>query len=846
LLTVLRWLGWLLTILVLAVCGIAWWLVYRPLPQIDGTVKVAGLQKEVTVERDGWGVPHIRASSVPDMLEAEGYVMAQDRLWQMDLLRRAAKGQLSEILGPATLRIDKNFRTMGFARAAERDAAQLDAETRENMEAYARGVNRFIEQHGKNLPLEFSLLKYRPRPWVPSDTLAISGYMYLTLTNTWEEELTRAKVTERVGADRAKDLFAENAAMDHFVIGDPEIPNDGSKGAHARADNNSDDEDDDDDDMKPDTVLKAQAGAILHPSEEPPYVDLTSALLALGHSGSQRSRSASRAHSTDSLLPAVGEFLQASSSEIRHGLGSNNWVVSGAHTASGKPLLANDTHLELSVPPIWYELHLTAPGWNVKGVTLPGAPLVVIGHNDKVAWGVTNNGADVQDLYIETFNPAAPDEYRVKGVWTKAQFVEEIIRVRGQPDEHFSVVLTRHGPVVRRDGDKAYALRWTATEPGGLVSNYNLLGKAKNWEEFRNVMKKIWGPAQNVVYADVQGNIGYIMGARVPIRKKGHGEVPVPGDTDDYEWTGYVPFEQLPQAFNPESGLIVTANARVVGPDYKPYLTDRWEEPYRTARIYDLLHDKHDLRPQDMLKVQTDTYSYPDSFVGGQLVAAAKIAKPKDLRAQKLIEGLKDWNGIADANSPEVPFVEGARHAALRLVLQPYLGNETGLYQWRTVAFLQRILTDRPAKWLPSQFKSYDELLAAAADDSVAKMAAETRSEKIEDWPWKRFDALNMLHPLGREGLLKRLLSITGKAQSGTRYSVRAASRDHGPAMRFVADLGDWDDSILLIPAGESGQPGSSHYSDQFSYWLDGKEILAPFSDAAELAARRHLLTLQP
>ncbi|HME11311.1 MAG TPA: penicillin acylase family protein, partial [Candidatus Acidoferrum sp.] len=504
-LTVLRWLGWLLTILVLAVCGIAWWLVYRPLPQIDGTVKVAGLQKEVTVERDGWGVPHIRASSVPDMLEAEGYVMAQDRLWQMDLLRRAAKGQLSEILGPATLRIDKNFRTMGFARAAERDAAQLDAETRENMEAYARGVNRFIEQHGKNLPLEFSLLKYRPRPWVPSDTLAISGYMYLTLTNTWEEELTRAKVTERVGADRAKDLFAENAAMDHFVIGDPEIPNDGSKGAHARADNNSDDEDDDDDDMKPDTVLKAQAGAILHPSEEPPYVDLTSALLALGHSGSQRSRSASRAHSTDSLLPAVGEFLQASSSEIRHGLGSNNWVVSGAHTASGKPLLANDTHLELSVPPIWYELHLTAPGWNVKGVTLPGAPLVVIGHNDKVAWGVTNNGADVQDLYIETFNPAAPDEYRVKGAWTKAQIVQEIIKVRGQPDEHFSVVLTRHGPVVRRDGEKGYALRWTATEPGGLVSNYNLLGKAKNWEEFRNVMKKIWGPAQNVVYADVQG-----------------------------------------------------------------------------------------------------------------------------------------------------------------------------------------------------------------------------------------------------------------------------------------------------------------------------------------------------
>jgi penicillin amidase len=838
--TIFRWLAWLLTLMLLIACGGLWWLVYRPLPQIDGTVKVAGLQKEVTVERDGWGVPHIRASSVPDMVEAEGYVMAQDRLWQMDLLRRAAKGQLSEILGPSTLKIDENFRTLGFDRAAERDAAQLDGETRELMEAYARGVNRFIEQHLKSLPLEFSLLKYRPRPWLPSDTLAISGYMYLTLTDTWEEELARAKVTERVGADRAKDLFAEDAAMDHFVLGDPGVPNDGSKGAHAKK-GNEDDDDDDDDDMKPDTVLKAEAATIGRSSAPSAFVDLTSAFAEL-----PPSRSQSPAKSADELLPAVRDFFRESGSEIRHGLGSNNWVVSGAHTASGKPLLANDTHLELSIPPIWYELHLTAPGWNVKGLTLPGAPMVVIGHNDKIAWGFTNNGADVQDLYIESFNPAAHDEYRVKGAWSKAQLIDEVIKVKGRPDEHLKVLLTRHGPVVAREGEKAYALRWTATEPGGLANSYNFLGKATNWEEFRTVMRKVWGPGQNAVYADVQGNIGYIMAARVPIRKKGHGEVPVPGDTDDYEWTGYVPFEQLPQAFNPESGLIVTANARVVGPNYKTYLTDRWEEPYRTARIYDLLHDKRGLRPEDMLKVETDTYSYPDFFVGGQLLLASRSTKPRDLRAQKLVQDLKDWNGIADANSPEVPFLEGARRAALRLILQPYLGNDTGLYEWRSTAFLQRILTDRPAKWLPAQYKSYDELLVAAADDSVAKMAAETHSERIEDWPWKRFDALDMLHPIGRDGLLKRLLSITAKAQSGTQFSVRAATKHHGPAMRFVADLADWDNSILLIPAGESGQPGSSHYSDQFSYWFEGKEILAPFSDAAELASRRHLLILQP
>jgi penicillin amidase len=831
-----RWLMWLVSIVVLIACGVVWWVVYRPLPQMDGTVKVAGLQKQVTVERDGWGVPHIRASSVQDMVEAEGYVMAQDRLWQMDLLRRAAKGQLSEILGPATLKIDKNFRTLGFDRAAERDAAQLDGETREIMEAYAHGVNRFIEHNINRLPLEFSLLRYKPRPWQPSDTLAISGYMYLTLTDTWEEELARAKVTERVGAERAKELFAEGAAMDHFVIGDPDVPNDGSKGAHAKK-GGDDDDNDDDDDMKPDTVLKAQTSTIDGNAEDR-FVDLTSALAV--------SSPSDMGAPVQELLPGVREFFRQTAAEIRHGLGSNNWVVSGAHTASGKPLLANDTHLELSVPPIWYELHLTAPGWNVKGFTLPGAPMVVIGHNDKIAWGFTNNGADVQDLYIETFNPAVHDEYLVKGAWTKAHTIDEVIKVKGQLDAHFSVVVTRHGPVVQHDGEKAYALRWTATEPGGLANSYNFLGKTKNWEEFRNTMKKVWGPGQNAVYADVQGNIGYIMAARVPIRKKGRGEVPVPGDSDDYEWTGYVPFEQLPQAFNPESGLIVTANARVVGPGYKPYLTDRWEEPYRTARIYDLLHDKHDLRPEDMLKVQTDTYSYPHVFLSTQLLVAVQTAKPKDARAQQLIDGLKDWNGIADANSPEVPFLEGVRRATLRLILQPYLGDETTLFEWRSTSFLQRTLTNRPANWLPAEYKNYDQLLAAAADLSVAKLAEVTKSERVKDWPWKRFDSLDMLHPIGREGLLKKLLSITGKPQSGTGYSVRAANPHEGPAMRFVADLADWDDSILLLPAGESGQLGSSHYTDQFSYWYEGKEILAPFSDAAELATRRHFLTLQP
>jgi penicillin amidase len=404
--TILRLFYWVSAIFVVAGASLIWWFVFRPLPQIDGAASLPGLQKEVTVDRDTWGVPHIRAASLSDLAEAQGYVMAQDRLWQMDLLRRIARGQLSEIVGPAALPLDREYRTFGFARAAERDVSLLDTESRGVLEAYARGVNRFIEQHQNPLPLEFSLLKYKPQSWQPSDSLVIAGYMYETLTDTWEKELNRAKVIERVGPDRAKDLFSEDALMDHFVVGDPNVADDGSERSRA----NTDDEDNDDE-VRSDIVLKASNGNAPATQTTEPSTGLASP-----------------------LWPSLHDWIEESRREIRHGLGSNNWVVSGAHTATGKPLLANDTHLELSVPPIWYEIHLTAPGWNVKGIALPGTPLVIIGHNDRIAWGFTNNGADVQDLYIETFNPSSPDEYRVHGAWSKAQVFDEVLHVKGRTD----------------------------------------------------------------------------------------------------------------------------------------------------------------------------------------------------------------------------------------------------------------------------------------------------------------------------------------------------------------------------------------------------------------------------
>ena len=377
--TVLRLLLWIAAVILIIFATGIWWFVYRPLPKLDGTVHLPGLQGEVTVERDNWGVPHIRANSLEDLAEAQGYVMAQDRLWQMDVLRRVARGQLSEVLGPTTLEIDEDFRTLNFSRAIERDLGMMSPEVLRVMEAYARGVNHFIEDHGSTLPMEFTLLHYKPSPWQPSDTLMINCYMYRTLTDTRKRELNRAVVTAKVGPELARDLFSPEAAMDHFVVGDPNV----GKDARGDAQSNSDDEDDEDE-MDAEDVLKAERQMQSAPGvqDEP---DLESA-----------------------LAENVSEWLERSQRDIRQSLGSNNWVVSGEHTATGRPLLANDTHLELTLPSIWYEVHLTAPGWNVTGFALPGAPMVVIGHNDRVAWGFTNNGADVLDLYIETFNPANP------------------------------------------------------------------------------------------------------------------------------------------------------------------------------------------------------------------------------------------------------------------------------------------------------------------------------------------------------------------------------------------------------------------------------------------------------
>ncbi len=801
----------------LGAVGGGWWFVHRSLPQVDGSVQLAGLKGEVIIRRDALGVPHITAQSQEDLFIAQGYVMAQDRLWQMDTLRRAASGRVSEIVGPAALPSDRNFRTLGLKEAADRDVTLLDSEERKLLDAYARGVNIYMEAHRDRLPIEFMMLRYQPEPWRPADSLLVVGYMYQTLTSTWRSDLARLDASQRIGKERAAFLVEDDSPYQHPIVGVTASPADkASKPPTSRTQTEV-------------TSSTAQSPELSSPDAMP---------------------------SANGWSLAKG-ILDEFDDEVRAAFGSNNWVVDGSHTASSKPLLANDTHLALNVPDIWYLIHLTAGEWDAEGFTLPGAPGIVIGHNNSIAWGFTNNGADVQDLYSETFDPANATQYRVNGQWAAAPVRREIIFVKGQSSETLDVTLTRHGPVMSRKGDTGYALRWTATEPGGLAHSYFKIQFANNWQEFRENLRDAFGPAQNIVYADTAGHIGFIVAARIPIRKCAEwppagstlppnlpcGAAPLPGENSEYEWAGYIPFDELPQVLDPPGGIIATANSQVVGRGYPHYLSAFLAPPWRTDRIFQLLSQPKKFAPEDFAAIQTDVVQEFNLILARAVVKAAVNAKPSEERAARLIGMLANWDGRMTPDSVEATFVDQTARAFGHILLQPYFGETpaTG-----GEIFLERILRERPAFWLPPDFHNYDDLLIASADRAAAELTTLMNQSDISAWRWGNRNKLFMTHPLGQSGLLARVFSIGPVAHSGGSGCIDAIGRTEGPSMRLVADLSDWDHSFMEITTGESGQLGSEHYSDQYPSWLAGRPLRAPFSDAAVQGTVVHTLRLQP
>ncbi|HEU4795191.1 MAG TPA: penicillin acylase family protein, partial [Pyrinomonadaceae bacterium] len=524
-------------------------------------------------------------------------------------------------------------------------------------------------------------------------------------------------------------------------------------------------------------------------------------------------------------------------------------------TVTGKPLLANDPHLRPSAPSIWYLVHLSAPGVRVAGISSPGIPGVIIGHNDRIAWGFTNVGPDVQDLYIEKFDPANPKRYQTPQGWQDAVVRQEQIKVRkGVTAEYSTVVhdvtVTRHGPIVFEADGKRYALRWTALDPArNRFDIWHTLNRARNWKEFNAALEQFTAPTQNIVYADVDGHIGYHAAGVVPIRKTGDGSVPYDGTTDAGAWTSYIPVAKLPQLYDPPSGIIVTANQRIVGADYPYFLTHSWAQPYRARRILDLLNEKPKHSTEDFRRILGDVYSIAGvSFTR----EAVKLLKPtltaSDEKLRATLDAFEKWDGRLNAESTVGPMASQMRLTFRSKILAAALGPDLlRTFQWSNFdTTLDRILKDQPAEWLPKEFSSYADLLRAAHDQAVTNLTR-TLGPDQSKWTWGDLAKARFQHPLSSAPLIGGMFTVPPFPQNGT-GGLLGATVNVGSAvsMRLIADPSDWDKTQQGIALGQSGSPKSPHWNDQLADWRAVTPREFPFTPAAVTKAAKQTLTLEP
>jgi penicillin amidase len=697
--------------LALAAAAIAvYWYVWRPLPQRSGSIDAA-LSAPATVDFGPHGEPHIRAASLDDAFFLQGYVTAQDRLFQMDALRRFAGGTLAEVFGPTLVESDREARKLRMRRIAEDAYVRLPEADRAAFAAYTRGVNQFIATHLDNLPVEFNLLHYQPRPWSTVDCLLLCLHMYRNLTTTWKDELVKNNMLAQ--GDRAKVEFL--FPMRGLVDGNP---------------------------------------------------------------------------------------------------GSNGWALSGKHTASGKPLLSNDMHLEYSLPGIWYMLYLEAPGLRAAGVSLPGAPGIIVGHNERIAWGITNLHFDVQDLYREQIDDRT-GRYMFRGQVEQARAEREIIRVKDRPGVEVDTWVTRHGPIFLSEGNQRLALRWTAAEPGMLQFPFIDVDRAQNWEQFQAAVKRLPGPGSNFVYADVDGNIGYHAVGMLPRRRNYRGDIPVDGASGNFEWDGYIPFEDLPSVYNPPSGIIVTANQNPF-PENFPYpVNGNFAPPQRFLQIRAMLSTHEGWQPSDMLTVQKDVYSAFSHFLARQIVDAYQRRNAHNPSLDDSVALLREWNGQMNQNLA-APFLITLAYQHVRRAVAENASAASGLaYEFNMApVVVQRLLTERPAGW----FADYDDMLLRALSDAVEE-ARRIQGREPKRWLYGQYLRIAIVNPVIHQiPLVGKYFDIGPVPMSGSTTTVKQTSRTLAPSMRMTADLGDWDRSILNIPIGQSGQILSRHYNDQ---WLD-------------------------
>lgn len=782
---ILKKLGLVVILLIAALIAAMFWYRSASQPQIDGRLRLAGLTAAVDIVRDADGIPHIYAASTADAYFALGFVHAQDRLWQLELNRRIPAGRMAEILGPSAVDTDRFLRTLGVRRNAERILANLSADTRAALESYAQGINTYLANRSGPLPPEFLLTgAHAPEPWQAIDSIGWQTMMAWDLSANWSQELLRMRLAQRLSLQQINEFL-------------PPYPGD--------------------------PVVKTR--------------DYTRLYRELGGTTQQLSKVAAIAP------PSYVE-----------GMGSNNWVVGGALSETGKPLLANDPHLNLSAPSLWYLAHLSAPGLNVIGATLPGLPTVLLGRNERIAWGFTNTASDIQDLFIERINPADKKQYQTPDGWADFQVRNEIIKVKGQPDVTLEVSESRHGPVItgalpilaKASIDaKQYviAFSWTALRPDDRSLQASVkINRAKNWQDFLDAAKDFSAPQQNIVYADVDGNIGFVAPARIPIRKAENdlkGLAPAPGWDARYDWDGFIPFDELPRQYNPSPQRVMTANQKIVGPDYPHFLTSEWALPYRAMRIDRML----DARPKHSMDSFAGMQKDYVSLAAQELLPILRNTMPRTDRARAALDALAGWNGEMNANSAQPLIFNAWMREASRRIFADELGDALMKDYWEQRNFHQPMVNvlknkDGQGSWCTDVSKtptgkpqSCGDVLSDSLDNALGDL--ERRYGKdMSRWRWGSAHVAHSEHrPFGKVAPFAGIFDIRIPAPgdlytvNSARFSLRDekepfASR-HGAGLRALYDLSDLENSRFIQSTGQSGNVLSPLYRNYAQRWAD-------------------------
>ncbi|HNV01913.1 MAG TPA: penicillin acylase family protein [Vicinamibacterales bacterium] len=818
-----RWLRRLLLTVLVAIAASAallYWRLRAPLPDTRGTVKVDGVSAPVEIVRDIDDVAHIRADSQADALFGLGYVHAQERLWQMEFQRRVAQGRLAEIAGPEALPADRLLRTVGLARAARDTWPRLDGRVRALVEAYVAGVNAFLERHrGGGLPIEFAIFRVSPDPWTGEDVVAWQKTMGWLLSANWLEESFRAALATRVGDEGASVL------MPAYTPGGPII-------------------------LPPDAPLPSRPLPGAGASAPGPAGTLTTRAPGFA-SASARTVGAAAAADLAALAAIAGRVAAAPPI----GGGSNNWVVSGSRSVTGKPLLANDPHLAGQAPAVWYLAHVTGGGYDAIGATMPGMPGIVLGHNGRIAWGVTALVGDVQDLYIERIT--ARDQTEYQGALERIRVVREVIRVRGQADVPIRIRITRHGPVVSDALERpqsTIALRWTGLDAEDhTLESFIRLGSAGGWSEFRSALRGMHVPLLNFVYADVDGNIGYLGPGAIPVRTSGDGARPVAGWTGEAEWRGYLDESEWPVSYNPARGYLASANNKVA-PDSFPFLLGTsWDAPYRAARIVELLEERPRLSAEDFARMQGDLRSAQVAAILPFLLTARPLGPPgRDAMAL-----LREWNGTLDGASPEAALFEAWYDATVRALFADELGDDLAaeyvLRRSSAAKAIDSLVQSGDSAWCDDvrtpEPETCGTLLGRTLQRALAEMGARQGTSNVTKWRWDRVNAARFPHaPLDAVPVLRRYFSRT-VPHGGDAFTLTPVSPIGGDifvsSYRQIIDLAGPDASRFMIPMGQSGHVWSDRYANLLDPWRRVEYIPMRFTRAAVDDAARATLVLE-